>query len=91
MEMMVRETWTDERLDDLTKHMDRGFDRVDARFGCVEGSIRELHAEVDKRFDKVDDRFDRVASASTGWMAASNEWMLDSTRSSGRWPWARSR
>jgi archaellum component FlaC len=49
METMVRESWTDERLDDLTKHMDQSFDRVDARFD-----------RVDARFDRVDDRLDRM-------------------------------
>jgi len=30
MHVMARETWTDERLDDLTKHMDEGFREVRA-------------------------------------------------------------
>jgi hypothetical protein len=64
MQTMARESWTDERLDDLTKHMDRGFDRVDARFERVEGSIHELRAEMDRRFDKVDARFDQVDARS---------------------------
>ena len=29
----MREAWTDERLDDLSRRMDRGFDRVDADCG----------------------------------------------------------
>jgi beta-N-acetylglucosaminidase len=36
MHVMARETWTDERLDDLAKHMDARFDaqqrHMDARF-----------------------------------------------------------
>jgi hypothetical protein len=39
MAVMKRETWTDERLDDLAKRMDRGFDEV-------KGEIRELRTEV---------------------------------------------
>jgi DNA anti-recombination protein RmuC len=39
MAVMVRETWTDERLDDLSKKVDDGFARVDA-------DIRELRAEI---------------------------------------------
>ncbi len=35
----MREAWTDERLDDLSERMDRGFDRVDC-------DLRELRAEV---------------------------------------------
>lgn len=36
---MERAAWTDERLDDLSRRMDAGFDRVDA-------DIRELRAEL---------------------------------------------
>lgn len=39
MAVMVRETWTDERLDDLNKKVDDGFARVDA-------DLRELRAEI---------------------------------------------
>lgn len=39
MAVMVRETWTDERLDDLSRKVDEGFARVDA-------DIRELRVEV---------------------------------------------
>lgn len=53
----VREAWTDERLDDLTRRMDQGFERVDK-------DIRELRAELkgemNARFNRVDDRFDRI-------------------------------
>lgn len=35
----VRATWTDERLDDLSRRMDNGFDRVDA-------DLRSLRAEM---------------------------------------------
>jgi hypothetical protein len=38
---MVREAWTDERLDDLKKHMDEGFREVHT-------DINELRAEVGK-------------------------------------------
>jgi tetrahydromethanopterin S-methyltransferase subunit G len=48
MELM-RESWTDERLDDLNERVDRRFDEVDQRFD-----------EVDRRFDEVDRRFDSV-------------------------------
>jgi hypothetical protein len=36
----MREAWTDERLDDLSARMDRGFDRVDA-------DLRALNARFD--------------------------------------------
>lgn len=50
MQTMTRETWTDERLDDLNEKVDRGFAHVDARFNRFE-------ARVDARFDKLDERF----------------------------------
>jgi hypothetical protein len=43
----VRESWTDERLDDLSHRVDEGFKRVDA-------NIRDLRAEVNARFDALD-------------------------------------
>jgi hypothetical protein len=36
----MRKAWTDERLDDLSARMDRGFDRVDA-------DLRALNARFD--------------------------------------------
>jgi len=49
----VREAWTDERLDDLSKRVDQGFERVDA-------DIRALRSEVRTGFDRVDARFDSL-------------------------------
>ena len=60
----MREAWTDERLDDLTVRMDRGFDRVDrdlrelrvemdAQFDRLEGKMERLEAKMDKRFDSM--------------------------------------
>jgi len=43
---MARETWTDERLDDLKGQMIERFDQVDA--------------DMDRRFAQVDQRFNRV-------------------------------
>lgn len=57
----MRESWTDERLDDFRGEVSRRFDEVDRRFG-----------EVDRRFDRVDhelhrvnDRLDDVLSVAT--------------------------
>lgn len=58
--VMAREAWTDERLDDLNKKVDRGiaelksemkegFERIEARFG--------------ERFDAVDKRLVRLEDA----------------------------
>jgi len=52
-----RETWTDERLDDLSRRMDQGFERVDrdirdlrtemrSEFGSVRSEISELRALI---------------------------------------------
>jgi flagellar capping protein FliD len=49
----MREKWTDERLDDLAKRMDRGFDRVDS-------DLRDMKAETSARFDRLDARFDSM-------------------------------
>jgi hypothetical protein len=46
MAVMARESWTDERLDDLKGQMNQRFDHVDA--------------EMNQRFDQVDQRFGRV-------------------------------
>lgn len=43
---MERTTWTDERLDDLSRRMDAGFDRVDH-------DIRDLRTEMRAGFADV--------------------------------------
>lgn len=49
----MRESWTDERLDDFAKQVDRRFDEVERRFG-------EMDRKVDRRFDKVDHELHRI-------------------------------
>jgi hypothetical protein len=46
----MREAWTDERLDDLSRRMDRGFERVDR-------DLRDLRADMDARFDRLETNF----------------------------------
>jgi hypothetical protein len=60
--MAPRESWTDERLDDLTKHMDENFSevRVELRQQREEMTQMAQQREVDTRFDAVDKRFDDV-------------------------------
>jgi hypothetical protein len=59
----MREAWTDERLDDLTRRMDQGFDRVDR-------DIRELRVELktemDTRFGRLEARFDSMQRMTLG-------------------------
>ena len=53
MAVMERDAWTDERLDDLAKRMDKGFDEV-------KGEVRELRSEMNSRFNSIDARFDAL-------------------------------
>lgn len=53
MAVMAREAWTDERLEDLARRMDRGFDEV-------KGEVRDLRTEMNARFAAVDARFDAL-------------------------------
>jgi len=61
---MPREKWTDERLDDLNKKVDRGFTETKAEmregFARVDADIRELrrdlhalHSEMNARFEAL--------------------------------------
>lgn len=43
----MRESWTDERLDDFVKHVDRRFDAVDRRFDKVEGELQRVNDRLD--------------------------------------------
>lgn len=63
----MRESWTDERLDDLSGRVSDGFDRVEDQVHRVEGQVhrvedqvRDLRGEMNARFEKVDERFDKV-------------------------------
>jgi flagellar capping protein FliD len=59
MAVMVRETWTDELLDDLDKKVDHGFTKVDARFD-------RLEARMDAQFGQMNERFDRMQQTLIG-------------------------
>ena len=52
----MRQSWTDERLDDLSANVDRRFDQVDRRFDQVDRRFEQ----VDRRFEQVDRRFEQV-------------------------------
>jgi hypothetical protein len=49
----ARATWTDERLDDLARRMDDGFDRVDTE-------LRSLRTEMNSHFGEVNGRLDAL-------------------------------
>lgn len=59
----LRESWPDDRLDELNKKVDVGFEKVDERFKAVDArfdKVDERFDKVDVRFSKVDERFDKV-------------------------------
>jgi len=75
MAVMARETWTDERLDDLNVRVENGFGEVkqevrdlraetkselEAARAGTKGEFRELRAEMNSRFNGIDSRFDAM-------------------------------
>jgi len=59
----MRESWTDGRMDDLSRRIDERFDRVDEQFDRVDerfGRVDERFKQVDERFKQVDERFRQV-------------------------------
>ena len=49
MELM-REKWTDERLDDLNQKVDRGFDAMERRFEAVDRRFEALERRIDRMY-----------------------------------------
>jgi hypothetical protein len=43
----MRNAWTDERLDDLSRRVDRGFDRVDADLRALKGRLDGFQQTLD--------------------------------------------
>jgi hypothetical protein len=56
----MRDTCTDDRMDDLAARMDRGFAQAAARMDRFENRIEARFDKIDDRFDKVDARFEKV-------------------------------
>lgn len=59
----MRNSWTDDRLDDFARHVDKRFDEVDHRFDEVDHRFDEVDrrfGEVDRRFGEVNGRLDRL-------------------------------
>jgi hypothetical protein len=77
----LRESWPDDRLNELDKKVAVGFAKADERFNVVDERfdvIDERFKEVDKRFDKVegkidtlDGKFDKKFDRLTFWILAS--------------------
>jgi hypothetical protein len=57
MAVMARETWTDERLDDLNARVQKGFDEVKSEVKDLRQETNEGFARVDARFQGIDARF----------------------------------
>ena len=49
----MRQSWTDDRLDDLNRKVDDGFDKVEKRFDKVEDAMIEMRSELNIRFDSL--------------------------------------
>lgn len=60
MQTMTRESWSDERLDDLNGRVSDGFRQVDERFDRLERTIDRKEARDDERFDRLDSRIDGI-------------------------------
>ena len=75
MATMVREAWTDERLDDLNRKVDRGFTELRTEMGDrfdqmekrserieprVDARFNSLEARLDARFGRIDERFEAL-------------------------------
>ena len=70
MELM-RETWTDKRLDEFRVDVDHRFDRVEdqvrdlrgetrTEFIAMRGEMKDGFERMDRRFEKVDQRFEKI-------------------------------
>lgn len=51
MHVAVRDSWTDERLDDLNEKVGEGFADVDKRFDKLEDRFEGLQKEMNLRFE----------------------------------------
>jgi len=65
MAVMARETWTDERLDDLKEHMDEGFREVKKEQRELRGEMvelrKELKEEITRRHGEMKEEVGRLA------------------------------
>jgi hypothetical protein len=58
----MRQSWSDDRLDDLNNRVDVGFARVDERFAQMEERMdtrfARLEAKIESSFDRLDAKFE---------------------------------
>jgi hypothetical protein len=50
---LMRESWTDARLDDFAAHTDQRFDAVDKRFDSLERRMQDGFNAMNSRFDAL--------------------------------------
>jgi hypothetical protein len=50
---VMRESWTDARLDDFRTDIDRRFDKVEGDISELRGEMRELRAEMKSGFEAI--------------------------------------
>jgi hypothetical protein len=56
----MRESWTDERLDDFVVHVDRRFEEVYRRFDEVDRRFESLERRMETGFEQVQGELHRV-------------------------------
>jgi hypothetical protein len=63
---VVREAWTDERLDDLARRVDQGFDRVDRDLRDLRTDLAAVRNELKSDFGRLEARFDSMQRMTLG-------------------------
>jgi DNA anti-recombination protein RmuC len=51
--VVMRESWTDERLDEFAKRVDERFDGIDRRLDKVDSRLEALQREMNTRFESL--------------------------------------
>ena len=60
---MESSAWTSERLDDLSRGVERGFAQVDSRFAQVDQDIRDLRKEMRDGFQAINGLLFRIGGS----------------------------
>jgi tetrahydromethanopterin S-methyltransferase subunit G len=56
----MSDKWSSERLDDLNRRVENGFNRLDADLRDIRGEVGGLRGEMNSRFEHVDARFEHM-------------------------------
>jgi tetrahydromethanopterin S-methyltransferase subunit G len=57
---LMRESWTDARLDDFAVHTDRRFDSLERRFDSLERRVDSLERRMEDGFERLNSRIDAL-------------------------------